>query len=332
VRVRAFRTLAGLVLTLVGFVALLAGVAGAIALNHRDDDGAFTATLAPIHADGYAIEVPDAGATLGHAGVGALFGSGRVRVTVRAINGPVLLALGPSDDVGRYLDGVPRSQLESVGFTRGAAPVTLFALPGERTPTAPSDQTFWTLTGNGALTWSVGPQAQSLVVIRTDHQPGIDATLAVSTYAGWLLPSTVVALLLGVGGVLFGVALLFVASEPVLVVEAHRMVEFADRVAERLGEIAPGESLAVVRRTRGLDLTGELVTVRSQPRNAGSRHDEDAEKGHNARRWRSRGHTPPELADRWGVDESADEAVEGADDDPADSADGGESPYVYTAT
>jgi hypothetical protein len=196
VRVRTFRTLVGLVLSLVGFLALLAGLAGALALSHRDSNGGRTATLAALH-----------------------------------------------------------------------------------------------------------------------------ATLTVTTFPGWLEPATAGLLVLGVGALLFGVALLFMASEPVLVVEAHRVVEFADRVAERLEEIAPGESLAVVRRTRGLDLTGELVTLRPEAANTGAHHTV-APPGHNARRWRSRGHTPPELTDRWAVDADAE----------ADSTDDGESPYVYTAT
>jgi hypothetical protein len=330
--VRAIRTLSGLALSLVGFLALMAGIAGAVALSHRDDDGGFTTTLAPIHADGFAVEVPDVNGTLGHAGFGALFGSGRVRVTVRATSGPTLLALGPSDDVRRYLDGVPRSDLVAIGLARGEAPVTLTTLPGEWPPNAPSDQSFWTLTSSGALTWSHGPQPQSLVLIRTDNRPGIDATLTVTSYAGWLVPATVALVVLGVGGLLFGVALLFVAAEPVLVVEAHRMVEFADRIADRLREIAPGESLAVVRRTRGLDMTGELVTVRPEAANTGAHHVVAAP-GYNARRWRSRGHTPPELTDRWAVDSL--NAVDRADlVDSVDAAetDDGEPPYVFTAT
>src|SRR5262249_52084279 len=160
------------------------GIAGAVALSHRSDDGGFTATLAPIHADGYAVEVPDVNGTLGHAGFGALFGSGHVRVSVRANNGPLLLALGPSAEVRPYLDGVPRSDLVAVGFAHGEAPVTLTTLPGEWPPNTPSDQSFWTLTSSGELNWSNGPQPQSLVLIRTDNRPGIDATLAVTTYAG----------------------------------------------------------------------------------------------------------------------------------------------------
>jgi hypothetical protein len=197
---RTFRTLLGLVLSLVGFLALLAGTVGAIALSHRDSDGGRTASLAALH-----------------------------------------------------------------------------------------------------------------------------ATLIVTSYPGWLEPVTVGLLVLGVGALLFGVALLFMASEPVLVVEAHRVVEFADRVAERLEDLAPGESLAVVRRTRGLDLTGELVALRPEAANTGAHHVV-APPGYNARRWRSRGHTPPELTDRWAVD-----SVDPADAE-VDATDDGESPYLYTAT
>jgi hypothetical protein len=306
--VRTLRTVIGLVLVLIGFPALLTGVAGLLALQHRDTSGGFTTHLAPLHADGYAVEVPDVNATLGRFGPAGLLSSGRLRVTVRSTDAPVLIGLAPTSDVQRYLGGVPRAQLIAVGFATGDAPVTEVPADGVLVPSAPAQQSFWSATGAASLQWQPGDTALSLVVIRTDGHPGLDVTLDVSRYTGWLTLASIGLLIAGVAVAVGGAALLFVPTEPVLVVEAHRMVEFADRIADRLEQLPPGESLAVVRRTRGLDLTGELITVAV---------DEPPSSG----RWRDRGHTPPELADKWAPD-----------DGESDSGSGGESPYVYTAT
>jgi hypothetical protein len=313
--VRSFRKVVGLVLVLIGFLALLAGGAGLLALRHRDAHGAFTTQLAPLHADGYAVEVPDANTTLGDIGPTGLLGTGvlgtgRLQVTLRSTNASVLLGLAPSAQVGRYLAGVPRDQLVAVGFATGDAPVTEVPAAGIKVPAAPGQQSFWLATGAATVSWQPSSTPLSLVVIRTDGQPGLDVTLAVSRDAGWLQRWAIGLLVAGLAGLIGGVALLFVTAEPVLVVEAHRMVAFADRIADGLERIPPGESLAVIRRTRGLDLTGELITVPS---------DEPPQ------RWFGWGHTPPELADKWAPDD-------GEEPDSGSAGSDGESPYVYTAT
>jgi hypothetical protein len=356
--VRALRTLAGLVLVLIGFPSLLAGSAGLLLLQHRDPDGAFTSQLAPVHADGYAVVVSDVDGVLAGSGVG-LFGSVHVRVALRATNAPVVLVLAPADELNRYLTGVAVSNLTTVGFVHGDAPVTLVAMPGTHPPGPPPA---WTRSGPSTVDWEPGDGPLALAVIRTDGKPGLDLTLAVSNYPTWLKAATLGFLLAGLAGLVGGITLLFIAAEPVLVVEAHRMVEFADRIAERLEQTSPGESLAVVRRTRGLDLTGELVLVKPAAEPGDQEPgDPDADTdvgGRNTRRWSGRreansgvgrhsntsrrrsrdgvyipdsrptdaepepaatGHTPPELADRW----------TGGDDDPDGT---GESPYVHTAT
>jgi len=304
--VRALRTLAGLVLVLLGFPALLAGVIGLIAMQHRDDSGAFTTRLAPLHADGYALVVPDVGTAITRFGLAPVLGtdSGEIRIAIQDSSEPMIMALAPRADVQPYLDGVAHAELTAVGYADGESPVTITAISGERKPAPARDQAFWGLAGTTTLDWHLGPgQPLSLVLLRSDGKPGFDVSMVVSRFPAWLQPATISLLVGGLAALLAGIVLLFMATEPVLVVEAHRMVEFADRIADRLDEIPPGESLAVVRRTRGLDLTGELIPVRPEA-------------------FRSAGHTPPELADRWAVD----------DDDDPDGREPGESPYVYTAT
>jgi hypothetical protein len=296
---RPWRTLAGLVLVLVGFPALLVGGAGLLALQHRDSDGAFTTRLAPVHADGYAVVVSDVDATMTRSGAAGLLGSGRMRVSLQASDAPVLLALGRSDDVARYLDGVARTELTAVGFASGDSPVTTVARAGSHPPAAP-DRGPWLMSGEHLVDFQPGAGLLALVVIRTDGRPGLDVTLSVAHYPSWLNAATLGLLVAGLAGLAGGIALLFIAAEPVLVVEAHRVVEFADRIAQRLEQTEPGESLAVVRRTRGLDLTGELVPVRPK------------------QSW-----NPPYVRD-------GDSDEDQTDDEGPDGT--GESPYVHTAT
>jgi hypothetical protein len=325
--VRTFRTLAGIALVLVGFPCLLVGVGGLLAMQHRDDDGAFTAQLAPIHTDGYAVIVPDVNATMTRFGIGPLLGSGEVKIALRSSTAAILMAIAPRSDVQRYLDGVAHTEVASVGYADGDAPVTAHPYIGIRPPAPPRDQAFWGLAGTESLDWELGPgQPLSLVLLRADGQPGFDLTLAVSRYADWIKPATVGLLVAGLAGLLGGLVLLFMAAEPVLVVEAHRMVEFADRIAERLEQIAPGESLAVVRRTRGLDLTGELVPVSSDR----SRGRPSSDRWSTMPRYRSAHASesapgqapPPDRADRGAPDDLPDD----------DFPDAGQSPYIYTAT
>ncbi len=294
---RGKRTLVGLILVLIGLPSLLAGSAGLLALQHRDGDGGFTTQLAPIHADGYAVVVPDVDAAMSHSGLASVFGSGPLRVGVRGSNVPVLLAVARTADARRYLAGVPHSELTTVGVAAGDAPVTTVTVPGRRSPATLRGQSFWLATGAVKLDFEPRSDPLSLIALRSDGKPGLDLRLAVTRFVPWLVAATIGLLMTGFAGMLGGVVLLFVAAEPVLVVEPHRVVEFADRLAGSLDTIAPGESLALVRRARGLDLTGELVTVRSGP----------------GRRWWGRRHSPPES-------------------DPTVPVPERESPYVYTAT
>src|SRR5687767_13711609 len=77
-----------------------------------------------------------------------------------------------------------------------------------------------------------------LMIMSADAEPGFDATLSLGSYPGWLDPGTWWLLVGGLVAVVTGVGLLLWPvrrREVLLGVEAHRMVDFADRIAERLG-------------------------------------------------------------------------------------------------
>jgi hypothetical protein len=312
---RALRTLAGLVLVLIGFPAIIAGAAGMIALQHRDADGAFTTELAPLHADGYAIVVPDVDTAVNRYGLAPLLGSGRLTVTLRDSAEPVVLAFAKAEPVKPYLAGVAHSELTSVGYADGTAPVTLVAQDGVRAPAPAHNQDFWLAVSQQTLDWQPAAGESTLVILRVDGRAGIDATLAVSRYPTGLRTMTLALLLVGVVGLAGGVVLLFLAAEPMVVVEEQRMEQLADQIADRIEFHLPGPAQPTVGAPpRPHDLTGELVLPYppEPPWSApyGGNHAGGFHSGHRPP------HTPVELADRWRDDDV---------DDPGSS-------YVHTAT
>src|SRR5262245_65239986 len=130
---RAVRTVAGLILTALGSVMLLAAIGGWIASQHRDSSGAYTADLAPIHTDGYAIVVPDVvGATQRH-GIARMLGLGHVRVSADSSD-DVVLVLAPAVEVSRYIAGVSRVEVTGIGYSAGPQPVTVGTVTGTGVP------------------------------------------------------------------------------------------------------------------------------------------------------------------------------------------------------
>jgi hypothetical protein len=242
---RALRTLIGLILVLACAPMMLAGLVGWNALQHRDASGGFATSLEPLRSGGHAVVVRDVDALLARHGIANRLGSGRLRVTARSSAGPLFLALAPAVDVGRYFDRVARSELSGVGFADGAAPVELTDIAGTANPSPPAGQAFWLLrgaaTGSGdTLEWDTPLASQTptaLVLMRADGAQGVDATLVVALYPRWLNAATWSLLVGGSLALLAGLAVQFWPvrrRETVLVVEAHRMVDMADRIAEGL--------------------------------------------------------------------------------------------------
>lgn len=234
---RALRSIAALLLTAVGVVLLLGAVAGWLIGQHRDPTGSFTAELAPVHSDGYAIVVPDLVGLAQRHGVARWLGPGDLRVTARSSD-RLVLALAPAVEASRYLDGVARTEVTGIGYASGAQPVSVGTVGGTDVPgTLPSS---WALAMDGrAVEWSMDTDGPvSLVVFRADGRPGLTATLT----AG-LRPSSWGVL---AGGLLFGGAAVVLAGaaflvlpgprrEVVLVVERDRVVDVADRIAGHMG-------------------------------------------------------------------------------------------------
>ena len=109
-RVPAFYS--GLVLaqTAMGATGVLALTGGILAValglgrtgSGGGDDGAFVATLVPVHTNGYTIVVPDVGDVLAHHGIGRHLGDGRLTITVRSAGTTELIAVG--EETGRLAE------------------------------------------------------------------------------------------------------------------------------------------------------------------------------------------------------------------------------------
>jgi hypothetical protein len=266
---RALRTVFGVVLLLAGVPMVLLAAIGWSVLRQGPDGEGFAATSAFVRADGRAVLVADMAALAEQARAPVLPGSDRVRVTVRSGSGPLFVALAPTVHARRYLDGAARTELSAADG--------ILDVEGPVAPAPAVAQTFWDMTAerrDGVQRLEFTPRpAMSLVIVKANGEAGIDATVTIGSYPDWLGAGTWWLLVGGLGAVMAGVALLAWPDrrrEVVLVVEANRMVDFADRITEALGGPSP-----YVHTGRHHDLTGEMVALdRIAPHQAG-RHGRD---------------------------------------------------------
>jgi len=253
------------------------------AMLHRDAADRFSAGLTPVRTDGYALVLPDLAAQAERYGPGGLLGGGPLRLSVGQSSVPVIIAIGPSTLVSQYLAGVAHTEITAVGQAEGPQPVTTVFLAGIGTPAPMLGERIWSATSASSLDWDGSGVPQSLVVMRADGTAGFEVALIAARDASGLTTVTWSALVAGVFGVLGGLALVFWPStrrETVLVLESHRMVDFADRIAERMGgpkaaarrgrrprpyaDVATAVTTAgteVAVRSPSHDLTGEFVSV-----------------------------------------------------------------------
>ena len=339
---RFLRKLIGVGMIMVAVPALLVGGAGWLAASHRDPNGAFTADLAPVHSSGPVVVVPDVADVLGRHRLGGMLTPGPVRVTVASSPSPVLLLVMSADAARRYLDGVARTEVASVGYAAGPQPVTTDDIAGT--------ETLARLPVAGVLTSGTDvvfdPSAQSgrlsLLIVRNDLASAVAASLVVGIRPGWFDPASR-GLLLGGGLLLVGgfVVLLWrSAHELTLVVEAERV---ADLVAKQMPRFPPHSD-----QTRALasshDLTEEMIPVpafefdefESAVRSIDGVEDEmgdvverdEQSKEGIGRRFGNL------LRRRSGRHEALSTVEEPAAEEPTSGRDRfeGESPYIYTAT
>ncbi|OLB65823.1 MAG: hypothetical protein AUI10_05095 [Actinobacteria bacterium 13_2_20CM_2_72_6] len=253
--IRVVRVLVGVVSILVALPLLLGGVVLWAAMQHRADDGSFTAPLAPMRTTGYAVVVPDVDALLREEAPFVRGGRTTLRFTAGTSAGPAFIGLAPRAAVERYLGGVPHATVSQVRLARGGLPVTLSAVAGTARPAAaPGDQSFWLVSSaSGTLFWSPsglrGEQLSLVVMSPTGAAPG-EVRASAAMLPRWLDPTTYGLLILGTVAFLIGMVLLFWPRrhrEIVYVVEPSQVPEIAARLgisteplAAALGGTEPG--------------------------------------------------------------------------------------------
>jgi hypothetical protein len=238
--VRVVRAVTGSVLLLVGIPLLLAGGVLWFAMQHQDPAGGYSARVATISTDGYAVVASDVDGLLRREAPFARGGRTTLRLTARTETGPAFVGLAPAADVARYLTGVPYARVEQVRLARGPLPVSAAAVAGadvagaDRALATPAEQPFWLASsGAGTLEWrpnELRGEQLALVVMDPAAAPAGAVDLTAHLHPEWL-GSTAVGLLV-LGAVLVVVAVAALAwprreREIIYVVPPAQMPEIA---------------------------------------------------------------------------------------------------------
>lgn len=198
---RVVRAVAGALLVLVSYPLVLAGGGLWLAAQHRGADGAYTADTQLMHAEGYALVVPDVDALLRTDAPFARGGRTDLSLTAAGPGGPLFIGLAPYAAAQTYLAGVASTRIDRVRPARGPWPVDTTATFGPKSPEGlPSAQPFWvatstSLAGAGAvgdaLTWAptvARGQRLTLVIMNADTSATVDVRLTVALRPNWLVP------------------------------------------------------------------------------------------------------------------------------------------------
>jgi hypothetical protein len=222
---------------------LLGGVALWVAMQHRAEDGWFTAPLAPMRTDGYAVVVPDVAGLVRREAPFTQVGQTTLRFAARTPEGPAFVGLAPRAAVERYLAGVPYGAVTDVRVTRGGLPVTLVPVTGHgKVPVPPTDEPFWLASStSGTLAWSpsaVRDHDLALVVMAPDGRGQVEVAATAGMRPHWLDPARWGLLILGTVDFLTGLVLLLWPRrrrEIVYVVEPGQVPDLTARLGISTG-------------------------------------------------------------------------------------------------
>ncbi|MEU4624478.1 hypothetical protein AB0G04_31450 [Actinoplanes sp. NPDC023801] len=238
---RVFRTILGMLLLTTGLPALLAGGGLWAVMQHRDPGGGFSGELQRLTVPGYAVVVPDIDRLLRDDVPFARIGDTRLRLSAVTVDGQAFLGLAPSDEVARYLTGVPHSQIDAIDIGTGALPVTTTRTGGRQAPAgAPAQQGFWTASGTGQISLTpgeLGDRPYSLVLMNPGGNPVMRIAAIAEIRPGWLNSSTWGLLTLGTLLLMLGVTVLVWPGrrrEVVYVVEPSQVPELMHAIGAPL--------------------------------------------------------------------------------------------------
>ena len=198
---RVVSLVAGSILSLVSVV-LLAG-AGILTWADQEQHGGYLATgTATYSTGGYALASDPVNLHGGWGWLGQFAGDVRIRVTAANPGAPVFVAIGPADDVSRYLAGVSYTSVTALGDH------DVIQHLGSVRPAPPSTALDWAAQARGAgtqtLQWPVRSGDWMMVVMNPDGSPGVTVRAdlgvfspALPSLAGELLAAGILAGLTG---------------------------------------------------------------------------------------------------------------------------------------
>ena len=187
---RVFRTILGMVLLTTGLPSLLAGGGLWAVMQHRDPGGAYSGELQQLTVPGYALVVPDIDRLLHDHAPFTRIGDSELGLSAVTAEGQAFLGLAPSDEVARYLAGVPHSRVDGIDIGTGALPVATTVIPGGHGPaTVPGAQRLWTASGTGQIAFNpddLDDRPYSLVVMSPVARPIVRLAAIAEVRPGWL--------------------------------------------------------------------------------------------------------------------------------------------------
>ena len=176
-----------------GLLAIGLLVAGGVLLwgdAHKDRDGYLNAAREPFTTSSYALATDNLDADLRGAGWimdRDIFGDIRIAAQPRA-DKPVFVGIARTSDVSAYLSGTPHAAVSDVSYS--PFHVSYHEHPGDRRPTGPADQPFWTASAHGVGTQTVTSGVEdgdwSVVVMNEDASRHVDARISVGANAPFL--------------------------------------------------------------------------------------------------------------------------------------------------
>jgi hypothetical protein len=164
----------------------------------RDNAGYVTTDVRGFSTDGAALVSESI--DLGSPGVGWFYsrvalGDVRIRVTPSNAGSPVFVGIAPTAVVDRYLGGIRHTVISDFWTDR------LANVGGDATASAPTTQRFWLASTSGAgprtVSWEPENGSWTVVVMNADGRPGVDVRADLGATMPALLPTAIVALILG---------------------------------------------------------------------------------------------------------------------------------------
>ncbi|MDI6101873.1 hypothetical protein QLQ12_24955 [Actinoplanes sp. NEAU-A12] len=238
---RVFRTILGMLALTTGLPTLLAGGGLWAVMQHRDPGGAFSGELQRLTVPGYAVVIPDVDRLLRDDAPFARVDGTELRLSAITVDGRAFVGLAPSDEVARYLAGVPYSRVDAVDIGTGALPVTTSNSAGRQAPAGPpTQQSFWTTSGSGQLSLhpgELGDRPYSLVLMNPGGAPVVRLAAVAEVRPGWLNTGTWGLLTLGTLLAMAGVIILVWPGrrrEVVYVVEPSQVPELMHAIGAPL--------------------------------------------------------------------------------------------------